>query len=84
LLSSIDSLDAVFLDLGLPDGDGVSLIAEIKKVFSVSSIFVVSGNYEHSKIKSTLSAGAMGYLKKPFNKANFIKILESKIFQENN
>jgi two-component system KDP operon response regulator KdpE len=58
--------DIVLLDLGLPDVDGLSLVAEIRK-HTTAPIIVVSGRgHETSKI-TALDAGANDYVTKPFS-----------------
>lgn len=55
----------VVLDLGLPDGDGVAFIAEIRKWSAVPIIVLSARVTEHDKIEA-LDAGADDYLTKPF------------------
>jgi two-component system KDP operon response regulator KdpE len=55
----------IFVDLGLPDGDGVDLIRRVREWSSVP-IFVLSGRERlHEKVAG-LNAGADDYLTKPF------------------
>ena len=57
--------DFIFVDLGLPDGDGVDLIRRVREWSSVP-IFVLSGRDRlHDKVAG-LNAGADDYLTKPF------------------
>lgn len=55
----------IILDLGLPDGDGVELIADVRKWSSVPIIVLSARTNETEKIKA-LDAGADDYLTKPF------------------
>ncbi|RZI44143.1 two-component system response regulator KdpE [Herbaspirillum sp. HC18] len=57
--------DLVILDLGLPDGDGVELIADVRTWSSVPIIVLSARTNEAEKIKA-LDAGADDYLTKPF------------------
>jgi two-component system KDP operon response regulator KdpE len=57
--------DLVVLDLGLPDGDGVDLIRELRTWSSVPVIVLSARGSEHDKI-AALDAGADDYLVKPF------------------
>lgn len=57
--------DLIVLDLGLPDGDGKSLIAEIRQWSTVPIIVVSAHDQEREKI-AALDAGADDYLTKPF------------------
>jgi two-component system KDP operon response regulator KdpE len=57
--------DLVVLDLGLPDGDGIDLIRELRTWSSVPVIVLSARGSEGDKI-SALDAGADDYLVKPF------------------
>ncbi|MGH8807992.1 MAG: two-component system response regulator KdpE [Noviherbaspirillum sp.] len=57
--------DLIILDLGLPDGDGVELIVDVRKWSPVPIIVLSARVDEHDKIKA-LDAGADDYLTKPF------------------
>ena len=56
----------VFLDLGLPDLDGVEIIRRIR-TWSQMPIIVISARSEDSDKVSALDAGADDYLTKPFS-----------------
>lgn len=55
----------VILDLGLPDGDGIDCIVDIRKWSTVPIIVLSARVDEEDKIKA-LDAGADDYLTKPF------------------
>jgi len=57
--------DLVVIDLGLPDGDGVDLIRELRQWTSVPVIVLSARSAEASKI-AALDAGADDFLVKPF------------------
>ena len=59
------SPDAVVLDLGLPDGDGVDLIRDLRTWSAMPIIVLSARSAEASKI-AALDAGADDYLVKPF------------------
>lgn len=58
--------DIVFLDLGLPDLDGVEIIKRIR-TWSQMPIIVISARSEDSDKVSALDADADDYLTKPFS-----------------
>ncbi len=58
--------DIVFLDLGLPDLDGVEVIKRIRS-WSQMPIIVISARSEDTDKVSALDAGADDYLTKPFS-----------------
>ena len=63
--------DLVVLDLGLPDGDGVDFIRQLRS-WSSSPVLVLSArSAEHDKVRA-LDAGADDYLVKPFGSAELL------------
>ncbi|UTY57862.1 two-component system response regulator KdpE [Massilia sp. erpn] len=57
--------DLIVLDLGLPDGDGIDFIGDIRKWSNVPVIVLSARVNEADKIRA-LDAGADDYLSKPF------------------
>ena len=57
--------DLVILDLGLPDGDGLDFIRDIRQWSPVPIIVLSARSEEHDKI-AALDTGADDYLSKPF------------------
>jgi two-component system KDP operon response regulator KdpE len=58
--------DIIVLDLGLPDGDGVELVRELRKQHS-TPVIVVSARHQEAQKIALLDAGADDYLTKPFS-----------------
>ena len=58
--------DLIILDLGLPDGDGLSLIRDLRSWSDVPVLILSARTQEIEKI-TALDAGADDYLSKPFN-----------------
>ena len=61
-----NSFHAALLDLGLPDGDGLSLIKEIKNKNQETGVIIVSAKDTLNKKVEALELGADDYLTKPF------------------
>lgn len=61
----IDKPDAVLLDLGLPDRDGIELIQQAKA--GGAAVIVVSARTETSEKVAALDLGADDYCTKPFD-----------------
>lgn len=59
-------LDLVLLDLGLPDGEGAELLAELRRSHGIAVIVISARTAEEPKI-GLLDAGADDYLVKPFS-----------------
>jgi len=57
--------DLIVLDLGLPDGDGISLIRDVRG-WSTVPIIVLSARAQEADKIAALDAGADDYLTKPF------------------
>ncbi len=60
------SPDLIILDLGLPDGDGIDFINDVRKWSNVPVIVLSARTGESDKI-AALDAGADDYLSKPFS-----------------
>ncbi len=63
--------DLAVIDLGLPDGDGVDLIAAIRDDSQVPIIVLSARSEEQHKVRA-LDAGADDYVEKPFRVAEFL------------
>jgi two-component system, OmpR family, KDP operon response regulator KdpE len=63
--------DLVILDLGLPDGDGVDFIHDLRN-WSQIPIIVLSARSEEAEKVRALDAGADDYLTKPFGAAELV------------
>ena len=66
MLASSHNPDVVFLDLGLPDIDGMDVILQIRS-WSNMPIIVISARSEDEDKIAALDAGADDYLTKPFS-----------------
>jgi DNA-binding response OmpR family regulator len=58
--------DAVVLDLGLPDGDGLDLCCEIKATWPALPVVIVTAGGGNVRYQA-LACGADGFLPKPFD-----------------
>ena len=63
--------DLIVLDLGLPDGEGLQLVREVRRQSSVPIVVVSARHQEEQKIV-LLDAGADDYLTKPFSVAELL------------
>lgn len=66
MLTTSDPPDIIFMDLGLPDLDGVEVIRKIRGWSNVP-IIVISARSEDADKIAALDAGADDYLTKPFS-----------------
>ena len=63
--------DLLVLDLGLPDGDGMTLLAELRG-WSGMPVLVLSARSDEADKVAALDAGADDYLAKPFGVAELL------------
>ena len=61
-------IDAILLDINLPDGNGTRLARLVRKNHMLVQILVISGNSGIDEKITALGAGADGYLTKPFDR----------------
>jgi len=69
---SVTAYDAAVLDLGLPDGDGRTLLAELQSSGNKVPVLVLTARDAVEDRVSGLDAGADDYLVKPFATAEVI------------
>lgn len=66
----------IILDLGLPDGDGKSLITKVRKQ-SKTPIIVLSARSDEKEIIAALDLGADDYVTKPFSTSELLARVRS-------
>ncbi|MCE9499166.1 MAG: sigma-54 dependent transcriptional regulator [Leptospira sp.] len=71
--------DIVFMDLSLPDGDGLSLIPEIRKQEERAEIVVLTGTGDSDRAEKALKSGAWDFLLKPVSPREIKLILNRAI-----
>ena len=59
--------DCMLVDIGLPDGSGLSLIKELKKCHPETGVIIISAKNSLEDKTSGLDLGADDYLTKPFH-----------------
>ena len=69
-MATSNSLDAMLLDLGLPDGTGDQLL--YSKHAQNVAVVVLTAYQDFELAVKSLQAGAMGYVTKPFNNRDLI------------
>ncbi len=80
--------DCILLDLSLPDGDGMKLIENLRKIRKDDGLLIISARDSLDDKLIGLNMGADDYLVKPFHlselKARVAAIVRRKSFQGNN
>ena len=64
-------IDLVFLDIGLPDANGIDLIAELKTITADIDVVMLTGINDAKTAVDSLQAGAIDYIVKPFELVEF-------------
>jgi len=59
-------VDLLFLDLALPEMDGIHVLKKIKKLFPAINVIMISGNDNLDVRKEAKRNGAVDFLSKPF------------------
>lgn len=68
--------DVVFLDIGLPDVDGFSVLDQIITVDPDAFVVMVSSHDDVQSINKALTAGAKGFVSKPFKKETLMNYIQ--------
>ena len=62
-----ESPDVTFLDINLPDADGVSILSQLLKRDKNAYIVMLSGDSTLNNVKKSIESGAKGFVVKPFS-----------------
>ena len=74
---ALTAYDAAILDLGLPDGDGIKLLGEIRAARNPLPVLVLTARDAVEDRVGGLNAGADDYLVKPFAMAELIARIQA-------
>jgi DNA-binding response OmpR family regulator len=77
------SYDCILVDIGLPDGSGLDVVQDIKKLKSRSGVIIISAKNSVDDKISGLDLGADDYLAKPFNLAELNSRIRSVLRRRN-
>lgn len=64
LIEETGGFSLILLDLGLPDRDGFSVLAELRERYPTTSIVVMSGMQDRGSVMKALDLGALGFIPK--------------------
>jgi CheY-like chemotaxis protein len=69
--------DLVFLDIHLPDANGIDLLKTIREISPETRVVIISGDGSFQGKERALSEGAVQFLEKPFDISAVARIVES-------
>jgi two-component system response regulator HydG len=72
-----NSFDVVISDLRLPDGDGLSVLQELRKAGSEVPVVILTAYGEVGSYLEAMNAGATEYLNKPVKSEELIAVVRS-------
>jgi len=67
--------DVVLLDISLPDGEGLSVLREMRQIDPSARVFIVTGNAQKALREQAIESGALGLLQKPFDAKELAALL---------
>lgn len=76
-----DHFDLILLDIGLPDGDGFSVLEEIRRTSNIPVVMLTARDGTDEKIRG-LQLGADDYVTKPFNHRELIERVRAVLRRE--
>jgi two-component system response regulator PilR (NtrC family) len=71
-----ESLELVLTDVRLPDGDGLDIVRAARRAPKPTPAIVVTGFASEASRAAALTAGASGYLAKPFSASALVSLIE--------
>ncbi len=79
-------IDLIFLDIGLPDTNGIDLIPALREISGDSDIIMLTGKNDAKTAVESLKAGALDYIVKPFDIIEFTtalnRIMQSRLISK--
>jgi len=76
LLEQQPDVDLILLDLTLPDGDGFTMLRELRARYRAVTIVVLSALKDRESVTRALDLGALGYIPKSAQRAVMVSALQ--------
>lgn len=71
------SHDLVFLDIHLPDGNGIDLLDKIRNISQNARIIILSADPSEENRRRAIAAGVIQFIEKPFDISDIHRVLRS-------
>lgn len=69
-------VDVVFLDIRMPNGDGISTLKEIRKLKPMPKVIMITGSGSHDAVDEAMDLGSSFCVMKPFSIRDITGLLE--------
>ena len=69
--------DLVFLDIHLPDANGLDLMREIRRISPDTKVVIISSDGSENNVRRALAAGALRFMEKPYDNSEVMEVLEA-------
>lgn len=76
-LIKTERFDLIFTDLRLPDGDGISLLDDVKHSEKLTPVVLMTSYAEVTTAVKAMKNGAFDYISKPFNPDELLEIIKN-------
>lgn len=67
--------DMVFLDVMMPEMDGLEALQSIKRLYPEIIVVMITGSPSKDNVQESIQGGASGFIIKPFNSAKVVETL---------
>lgn len=74
----LETPDLIFLDINLPDGNGIRELKRIKPLIDSCKVIIMSAFDDLEERKKAFDSGAMDFLSKPFSLSRLNQVIESR------
>ena len=68
--------DLIFLDLKLPDGDGIKILSKIRRTCPETIVNIISAYGSEERREEASKKGARGFIDKPFTESDILKSIK--------